>query len=338
MTDLAGLAGTLPAWAGGLNAVDLVLVLALAFYALDGIRRGFIAASLSLVGIFLTIAAAIKWYPLGAAIIGRYVNWPPLVVNVAGFFALLLVAQLAMSIVTRLILVVLAPVRLLLGPLLILERLLGAVPGFIQGMLIAALVLTPLHLFPISSPIAEAIDRSAVARQITARSAALAPQIERFVGRVVEDNMLFRSRVVEEDESVRLPPQADLHPDPAAEAAMLMLVNQERAKAGLQPVVADEQLRKVARQHSEEMFRLGYFAHVSPKGDTPMERLRRGGVFYFSAGENLAYAPTVEVAHSGLMASPGHRKNILSTEYSRVGIGILSAGLYGRMFTQNFAG
>ena len=57
---------------------------------------------------------------------------------------------------------------------------------------------------------------------------------------------------------------------------MLRLVNQERTLAGIQPLVADDRLREVARAHSEEMFRLGYFAHDSPLSGSPFDRLRTG--------------------------------------------------------------
>ena len=58
---------------------------------------------------------------------------------------------------------------------------------------------------------------------------------------------------------------------------------------------------------------------------------------FISAGENLAYAPTVEIAHQGLMNSPGHRENILRPSFGRVGIGVIDGGVYGKMFTQDFA-
>ena len=45
--------------------------------------------------------------------------------------------------------------------------------------------------------------------------------------------------------------------------------------------------------------------------------------------ENLALAQTVEIAHSGLMKSKGHRENILNSKFNRVGIGIMDGGIYG---------
>jgi uncharacterized protein YkwD len=85
------------------------------------------------------------------------------------------------------------------------------------------------------------------------------------------------------------------------------------------------------------MFQQGYFAHVDPDGTTPFDRMKRGGVTFRAAGENLALAPTVDVAHEGLMNSPGHRANILNPSFHRIGIGVADGGMHGKMFTQNFA-
>ena len=137
--------------------------------------------------------------------------------------------------------------------------------------------------------------------------------------------MALPSRIIEPGENVQVPRTQDVQPDAEAEARMLDLINVERLRAGLRPLVADERLREVARQHSQEMFRLGYFAHVSPSAGSPADRLQRSGVAFATAGENLAYAPTVEVAHSGLMASPGHRQ-ATSSPRSSAGWGSASCG------------
>ena len=123
---------------------------------------------------------------------------------------------------------------------------------------------------------------------------------------------------------------------PDLEAQMLELVNAERAAAGLGPVAPDPELTEVARAHSADMFARGYFAHVSPDGLDPFDRMKRAGVTFRTAGENLALAPTVRIAHTGLMNSPGHRANILRPPFGRVGIGIMDGGRRGLMVTQNF--
>ena len=84
------------------------------------------------------------------------------------------------------------------------------------------------------------------------------------------------------------------------------------------------------------MFARGYFAHDTPEGRSPFDRMREANVRFTTAGENLALAPTIPVAHTGLMNSPGHRANILRREFGRVGIGVMDGGMRGLMVSQEF--
>jgi len=86
------------------------------------------------------------------------------------------------------------------------------------------------------------------------------------------------------------------------------------------------------------MLENGFFSHVSAiDGSDAGERASSAGISYGVLGENLAYAPDVYIAHHGLMNSQGHRKNILSADYNKVGIGVIDAGIYGKMFVQLFS-
>jgi uncharacterized protein YkwD len=123
---------------------------------------------------------------------------------------------------------------------------------------------------------------------------------------------------------------------PFLEIKMLEMVNEERVKEGLAPLKADPEMSRVARAHSRDMFVRGYFAHNSPDGKTPFDRMRAAGVKFSAAGENLALAQTLEIAHTNLMNSPGHRANILHPSFGRLGIGILDGGFYGLMVSQEF--
>ena len=75
---------------------------------------------------------------------------------------------------------------------------------------------------------------------------------------------------------------------------------------------------------------------MTPEGRDPFERMREANVRFLAAGENLALAPTLQIAHTGLMNSPGHRANILRPGFGRLGIGILDGGVYGIMISQEF--
>lgn len=123
---------------------------------------------------------------------------------------------------------------------------------------------------------------------------------------------------------------------PDLEYEMLLLLNKERKKRGLQPLVADEPMRKVARAHAQDMLRRGYFSHVTPDGKDPFYRIKKAGIKYKQAGENLAYASTLAKAHNGLMHSKLHREAILNPQFKRVGIGIADAGKNGLMIAQEF--
>ena len=73
----------------------------------------------------------------------------------------------------------------------------------------------------------------------------------------------------------------------------------------------------------------GYFAHTSPTYGNVRDMLTHFGYPYTAAGENIARYATLDKAQAALMSSPGHRRNILSTAYEKVGIGVaLSARGY----------
>jgi len=124
----------------------------------------------------------------------------------------------------------------------------------------------------------------------------------------------------------------------ADEQQMLNLVNGERTKLGLKPLVADPELVKVARLKSQDMVNKNYFSHNSPTYGSPFDMLKQFGITYKTAGENIAGNGSVSGAHTSLMNSPGHRANILNTGFTHVGIGIVDGGPYGKMFTQMFVG
>lgn len=120
------------------------------------------------------------------------------------------------------------------------------------------------------------------------------------------------------------------------EQKMVDLVNSERLKAGLSPLKTDTNLVKLARMKSSDMINKNYFDHYSPTYGSPFDMMKSYGVSYKYAGENIAGAPNVERAHIALMNSPGHRRNILSSNYTHIGIGVVDGGPYGKMFTQLF--
>ncbi|UGY93816.1 CAP domain-containing protein [Streptomyces gobiensis] len=133
------------------------------------------------------------------------------------------------------------------------------------------------------------------------------------------------------------PPKAPQTPDAAESTAaqVLTLVNQERAKAGCQPVTADAQLAKLAGDFSEDMAVRGFFSHTDPDGKSPWDRADAAGISNLGA-ENIARGQAnAQSVMDAWMNSPGHRANILNCDYKTLGVGAHFAP-GGPWWTQNF--
>ena len=135
-------------------------------------------------------------------------------------------------------------------------------------------------------------------------------------------------------------------------AAVLCLINRKRAENGESPLERSPELERAAEGHCEELIADDYFAHVSPSGETPVDRIRMTGYIAspsvgYVIGENLAWGTyqlsTPQAIVSAWIASPGHLANILEAQYRETGIGItpavpasLAAGAPGATYAQEF--
>ncbi|GEM_PF-4646556 len=105
--------------------------------------------------------------------------------------------------------------------------------------------------------------------------------------------------------------------------ALVSKLNQEREKIGLQPLEIDRRLERMAEYKLQNMAEDGYFAHISPSGQTAWDIFDKFGYEYNFAGENLATNfVDADDLHRAWMRSPEHRKNILFPEYTKVGLAI----------------
>jgi uncharacterized protein YkwD len=139
---------------------------------------------------------------------------------------------------------------------------------------------------------------------------------------------------------------------PLIRAAVLCLINTERAEHGKEPLQSNTNLEQAAESHGKEMLALDYFAHIAPSGLTPVERIRETGYIPSSEvgyvlGENLAWGTlslaTPEAIVAAWIASPEHLANILEGRYRETGIDVepqapesLAEGAEGALYTQEF--
>ncbi|MBO1578199.1 CAP domain-containing protein [Bacillus sp. XF8] len=118
------------------------------------------------------------------------------------------------------------------------------------------------------------------------------------------------------------------------EQRVVELTNAERTKQGLPALKVDAELSKVARAKSEDMQKNNYFDHNSPTYGSPFDMMKKFGISYKSAGENIAQGQrTPEEVVQAWMNSAGHRANILNNGYTHIGVGHVENGNY---WTQQF--
>ncbi|MCU5460375.1 MULTISPECIES: CAP domain-containing protein [Bacillus cereus group] len=118
------------------------------------------------------------------------------------------------------------------------------------------------------------------------------------------------------------------------EQRVVELTNAERAKQGLPALKIDTELSKVARIKSEDMQKNNYFDHNSPTYGSPFDMMKKFGISYTSAGENIAQGQrSPEEVVQAWMNSAGHRANILNNGFTHIGVGYVESGNY---WTQQF--
>ncbi|MDU1321817.1 CAP domain-containing protein [Clostridium sporogenes] len=123
----------------------------------------------------------------------------------------------------------------------------------------------------------------------------------------------------------------------ALEKEVVTLVNAERAKAGLPALKANTELSNVARLKSQDMIDKKYFSHTSPTYGSPFDMMKKFGIKYSAAGENIASGyPTAKAVVDGWMNSPGHRANILSKSFTEIGVGLAKSSNGTCYWTQMF--
>ena len=316
-----------------LNLVDLLMAVIIVLGVLSGWGRGFFVATLGLMTLAVSLVLAlvgyhqaVDWLQAAAPTLGLWIA--PLSFLATYVLGHLLIGAVASRLAGAL------PPRLHAHAI---NRTLGVLPGLIGGLINAAIAALVLLTVPLPGALGTLADQSVLISRLAAPAKRLEARLAPIFNPAISRTLQALTVPPESNTAIKLNYKVDNpQPRPDLEARMLEMVNAERRKEGLKPLLADPDLAEVARAHSRDMFARSYFAHVSPEGQDLSHRLRRGKVRHLLAGENLALAPTLPGAHQGLMNSPGHRANILRPQYGRIGIGVLDGGRYGLMVTQNF--
>ena len=315
------------------NFIDVLLILLILLSAYGGWLRGFILSSLDFLRWIGSLLAGLFFYQPVARLLDSLTDWTEVWNKPAAFLLVVIITGIIFQLLAN---ALLKRLRRDVHKRRV-NRLLGTLPGAVNGLITAVIVSALLFAVPFSDGFSQSVNESRAANRLAEFSEELEARFVPIFDDAIRQTLNRKTIHPESNETVQLRFKVeDSRPRPDLEEQMLELVNRERIAAGLAPLAADPELTEVARRHSADMFARSYFSHHTPEKKDPFARIREANVRFQTAGENLAYAPTVNIAHTGLMNSPGHRANILRPQFGRVGIGIMEGGRRGLMVTQNF--
>lgn len=316
-----------------MNWVDLVILIIVLLFAIEGQRRGFFIQIFDIIGFLVSLLASLTFYSIAAQLLVKFFNLPKIAANPVGFLLIWLIAEsIFFTIVSGIFTKFLSKFSNIF-----INKFFGFIPAVLNALLFLAFALLFVVSLPIKPDIKKDIFDSKVGSTLVDKAQVLERPFSSIFGPIAKQTLTFLTINPKETGSIPLDfTQNQLTVDSISEQKMFELVNAERAKLGIAPLVWNENLAEVGRSHSEDMFKRGYFSHYSPEGKDVGDRLEENGISYSYAGENLALAPDVIRAHNGLMNSEGHRRNILDPAFKKIGIGAIDGEVYGKMFTQVF--
>lgn len=316
-----------------INVFDLTLLILFALYIFEDISFGLIASGISLVSTISSFFIGVAFYPYLSHFLSELFSLPK---GVSDAIAFLIVASLSYLVISFALSILRKKYVSINFPKTI-DKIGGAIFGSISFFFIVSFAVSLLLSFPTSAVIKNTVKNSYSAHFFSSNTQGIDRAVRKVFGGAIEDTINFLTVKPGSNESVSLNfKTTSFKQDGEAEGEMLISINREREKRGLAPLETNLLAREVAIAHAKDMLRRGYFSHYSPEGLSPFDRMAQANIVYQFAGENLAFAPDVQIAMDGLMKSPGHRENILNTNFGKVGIGVIDTGVYGKMFVQEF--
>lgn len=317
---------------------DGILLCILIFYGIEGYLSGSVYATFDFLKFVASFLAGLLFYSFAGTLLVQVFSLPKGYANALGFFLTAFITELVLHILLRKIVKNANGLFLSSGPFTKrMSNIVGILPGLLSGTVLVMFVVTVLTALPVSPFFKHAITNATLGSFFVSRSEVLQKDVASIFGGAAEETLNFLTVEPQSNTSVSLGFTTDKGVvDTTAENQMLAMVNNERTSRGLAPLSPDPTLQTLARDYAQEMLQRGYFSHYTPEGLSPFDRMNNAHISFTYAGENLAFSANVALAMQGLMNSPGHRANILSTNYHKVGIGVIDAGIYGEMFVQEF--
>lgn len=312
---------------------DYILLTVFCVYLIEEVLSGAKQALSNLISLVVSFLGGLFLYKLLSNLLIKLLSIPKGVSDASSF---LLLAILLYIFCLRVFLIFFKKNELVI-PVAV-SKITAGIAAIFSFTLISSFILSLLLSFNVDPSIKSSIRHSFLGDLLFTRMQSVELSTRQIFGESIHETLNFLT--LEEDEKNKT---IQLHfrttsvsVDEDSEKEMFMLIASERKKNNLSTLSASAPLIKLSRAYAKDMLEKGYFSHYTPDGLSPFDRLSQLSIPYTNAAENLAYAPDVRLAFSGLMKSPSHKKNILDSSFHKVGIGVIDAGIYGKMFVQEF--
>lgn len=318
------------------NWIDWIISFVVLYQVIEGWKKGIVSLLSNTLAFLVSLWIAIRFHgAVGGFLIQKF-GFPQLWTNVLGYLVLAFPAEIIINALLE------WPMHKIPQKIVgsFVNKWLGSVFAVVNALLFVSFLLLIVLAIPSRGTVKRDVKNSKIGSQLVLISERYGGTIKSSLDSITQEALEFVTIKPKSQERLDLdvaPDQNQLTIDNPSELQMVTLVNEERSKIGLGALRIDAQLTDIARGYSRDMFERRYFSHFSPEGHDVGYRAKQGGITYRLIGENLAYAPDVSTAHTGFMGSEKHRENILDGQWSRIGIGVIDADVYGKMFTQIFA-
>jgi uncharacterized protein YkwD len=315
------------------NWIDLVILIVILAFASEAGRVGFWVIMADFFSFLGSLLISLRGYQYAASFLRTNFSLPHSVANALGFLFTAIIVETLLGYLLLAVVKKIPPKYWKAWW----NKLLGVLPAIGEGLVLLAFLLTLVVSLPVNPKLKSDVSNSRIGSYLVKQTTGIEKGLNEIFGGVIEDSLTYLTIQPGSSESIPLNIDSKtLSLDEVSEQGMFNLVNQERVKRGIRELAWDSKIVPLARAHAQDMWERSYFSHVSPEGKDVGDRLEEARIDYQFAGENLALAPTLSMAQAGLMNSEGHRANILEPEFSRVGIGVIDNGIYGKMFVQIF--
>lgn len=316
-----------------MNLIDLLIIIVFVFYVFADYQRGFFRLCADLLGLMISFIVALSFYTKLSDFIISTWSAPVIYARPVSFLGIWFLAQIIFFGFSKIISYY-TPVGIKQSPI---NLYLGLLPAAVKAAFFIAVSIVLVVVMPLNQKTKTLFTNSYLSQKVLKSTVRIESELEKIFNNSQSSALTFLNNQSSPDETTSLNfSTTQMTIDEEAEKILFDKINEERVKVGVKALEQDILVRNVARIHSRDMLVQGYFSHNSKDSKSLSDRLLDANVTFRTAAENLALAPNANLAHVGLMNSEKHKVNILGPELTRVGIGVMNAGQYGIMITQDF--